>query len=343
MKIGKGILFFGILIFITFVFAGIGVYAVLNTSVSGCNNYYYFDNTDKTCSQKQFCGAYMYYGLYTFETKEECLKEANEINNASLSENDNEDNNQTDEDESDDLENDDNGTEIEDDNKSRINSSVYCTDDCPRVCCNIKGVHTTKCNKCVCEKQYGGVVIRDKKCDKVPAREIKEIKKEFRGDIKEILKEYNGTLRLRGSNISINELSDEQREIIADKINAQTGLNLTVEDINNKTILKTRLSNGRYAEIKIMPDAASEIALSVLKAKCEIRNCTVELKEVGVKNNNETNKTKVAYEITTEKGSRFLFLFKNKMTLKARIDAETGEIISIKRPWWAFLAREESD
>ena len=92
-----------------------------------------------------------------------------------------------------------------------------------------------------------------------------------------------------------------------------------------------------------MPDAASEIALSVLKAKCEIRNCTVELKEVGVKNNNETNKTKVAYEITTEKGSRFLFLFKNKMTLKARIDAETGEIISIKRPWWAFLAREESD
>ena len=37
-----------------------------------CQNLWWFDNDHQSCSQKQFCGAYMYFGLRTFETQDEC-------------------------------------------------------------------------------------------------------------------------------------------------------------------------------------------------------------------------------------------------------------------------------
>lgn len=39
-----------------------------------CKNLYWLDSNSKECGYKQFCGAYMYYGLKTFETKDECVK-----------------------------------------------------------------------------------------------------------------------------------------------------------------------------------------------------------------------------------------------------------------------------
>jgi len=326
---------------------------------SGCKTYYYFDNENKNCDAKEFCGAFMYYGLQTFGTKEECLNALNETciekNNSCCKGNKcssvlpfitcetgtiivsggcNEDC----------------ALKFE---CISYNQSAVCTQDCPEVCCNLRGIHVTKCNRCICEKQYGGVVIGDKKCDKTPSREelkkeIERLKKEreelkrdikeLRGDVKEIMKKYNGWMNITDRNITIHELSDDRKEIIANKINARTGLNLTAEDINNETVLRAYLSNGRFAEIKIMPDKVSEIALAVLRAKCEIRNCTLELKEVGI-----GNKTRLAYAIETEKQSRLFFIFKNKMIIRAQVDAETGEIISVKKPWWAFMAKEEDD
>jgi len=37
-----------------------------------CQTLWWYDNDHRYCQQKQFCGAYMYLGLYTFKTKEEC-------------------------------------------------------------------------------------------------------------------------------------------------------------------------------------------------------------------------------------------------------------------------------
>ena len=48
----------------------------------------------------------------------------------------------------------------------------------------------------------------------------------------------------------------------------------------------------------------------------------------------------VVYSITGSKKGKFLFMFPVKMKVQARINAETGEVISSKKPWWAFLAKE---
>ena len=99
----------------------------------------------------------------------------------------------------------------------------------------------------------------------------------------------------------------------------------------NRTKLKAKLSNGRKAEIKIMPDTASEKAIERLGEL----NFTIELKEVG-----KGNETQLAYELQAERHMRILGLFRAKAKVKAQISAETGEIIIVKKPWWAFLASE---
>jgi len=94
--------------------------------------------------------------------------------------------------------------------------------------------------------------------------------------------------------------------------------------------------NGK--EVKVMPSTASARALEVLGAKCEERNCTIELKEVG-----QGNETRLAYEVKTQKEVRVLGFIKTKMQVEAQIDAENGEVIQTKRPWWSFLAKEDNE
>lgn len=106
----------------------------------------------------------------------------------------------------------------------------------------------------------------------------------------------------------------------------------------NKTELKVQLSNGRNAEVKIMPDRASEVALERLRMKNCSSNCTLQLKEVGV-----GNESRLAYEIQAEKRARVFGLFETKMQVQAQVDAETGELIQTRKPWWAFLAYEPEE
>ncbi|PIN73011.1 hypothetical protein COV21_00420 [Candidatus Woesearchaeota archaeon CG10_big_fil_rev_8_21_14_0_10_45_5] len=131
------------------------------------------------------------------------------------------------------------------------------------------------------------------------------------------------------------EVQEGEKGLImsARNVEANSQLNLSQNTTGNKTRFTVHLSNGLNAEVKIMPDAASERAIEVLKAKCEINNCTIELKEVG-----SGNQSRAAYEMKVEKKVRVLGLFQAKIQESAQIDAENGNVIKVRRPWWAFLA-----
>jgi hypothetical protein len=118
------------------------------------------------------------------------------------------------------------------------------------------------------------------------------------------------------------------------------GLNITQEQVQNRTRLKTKLKNGRDITIKIMPNVASLTALKRLRLKVcnESRNCSIELKEVG-----KGNKTRLVYEAKARKTFKILGFIKNREQVRTRIDAETGEEIDVKRPWWAWMASEEDE
>lgn len=118
---------------------------------------------------------------------------------------------------------------------------------------------------------------------------------------------------------------------------AKTTMNMTQEQIQNRTKLQVKLSNGTNAEVKVMPNTASEQAIERLQLKvCNSENnCSIELKEVGT-----GTQAKLAYEVQAQKEARVLALFKTQMEVQVQIDAETGEVIQAKKPWWAFLASE---
>lgn len=161
-------------------------------------------------------------------------------------------------------------------------------------------------------------------------------------EFEEELKQHNGTIMINKMKIKVANLTDEQKTIIAGKINARTGLNLSAEDIDSNgtagSVLRAYLSNGAYSDIKVLPDFAAARAVERMKAKCEERNCSVELKEVG-----QGNETRAVYEIRTEKEARMLFIFKTKMKVNAEVDPETGDVLSAHKPWWAFLASEKDE
>jgi len=120
-----------------------------------------------------------------------------------------------------------------------------------------------------------------------------------------------------------------------EEFSVETELEIETEFEGNESDLGALTSDGKRHRIKIMPDRASEIAIERLKSK----NFTIELREVLHK-----NIPRVVYNIETNKNGRFLGVFKLKIKIEGEIDPETGEIISINKPWWAFLVTgEDSD
>ena len=115
--------------------------------------------------------------------------------------------------------------------------------------------------------------------------------------------------------------------IVVNKTEVNTTLELEQEKIENenKTKLKAKLSSGRKAEIKLMPDTANERAI----ARLGELGFNITLKEVG--------NDKVVYELTGNKEGKFLGIFKIMAKVQAQVDAETGNVKVIK-PWWSFLA-----
>ena len=64
------------------------------------------------------------------------------------------------------------------------------------------------------------------------------------------------------------------------------------------------------------------------KIRAHLENETLNLTEDG------------KYLVEVKKKARLFFLFKTWEDIRSEIDAETGEIIRMKGPWWEFLARD---
>ncbi len=118
--------------------------------------------------------------------------------------------------------------------------------------------------------------------------------------------------------------------------NASTKMEIITYSNGDYVKVKTVTSNGSEVEIKVMPDEAEEIALEKVKVRtCNSEtNCNLTLKE---------EKNQLKYEMQLQRHSRILAIFQKKMQIRTEIDAETGEIIKIRKPWWAFLATEPKE
>lgn len=146
-----------------------------------------------------------------------------------------------------------------------------------------------------------------------------------------------GINRTLHSQLQAGNNTQERQKVRLNNASVDSDLNVTRARSGNQTKLMAHLSNGKGAEIKIMPETASETALMKLRLKVcnESNNCTIQLKEVG-----KGNETRAAYELQIERHAKIIGLFKTKVQNRIQIDSETGEVILVNKPWWMFLASE---
>lgn len=125
-------------------------------------------------------------------------------------------------------------------------------------------------------------------------------------------------------------------------ITAHSDLNITPEDDfeQNRTRLRVHFPNGMNSEIKIMPDSANERALERLRIRVcnESNNCTLQLRQVG-----QGDQMRASYEVQAERHFKLFGLFERKAQVRAQVDAETGEVSSVGKPWWSFLASQPAE
>ena len=131
-----------------------------------------------------------------------------------------------------------------------------------------------------------------------------------------------------GQMIKVQTQANNRIKLEVGGVSAECDCEMKQEKVENRTKLYAELSNGKNSEIKVMPNVASETALERLRLKVcsEEDGCRIELKEVG-----SGEQTKV------------FGLFKARMQVQAQVDAESGEIVKVKKPWWAFLASEPEE
>jgi len=254
------ILFFGFILvasFASFVFAS-----------SGCKNLYWTDNDNKECGVKQFCGAYMYYGLQTFESKTQCENVVNESVNETLVGGDR-------------------------DEHDCIGSAGYQWCEGKQKCLRSWEENCTKNNYTPCENDSD--CVRDG-C------------------------QWNKCVNLR----------DVMESVVACNYPEKAGPDNCMCK-NNKCMGIKKMSNGRNAEIKIMPETASEKAIERLGQL----GFNVTMKEVG----NGSN-SKLVYEFDAEKHYRVLGFLKRSVKFSAQVNAETGDVVNVtgRKPWWRFIA-----
>lgn len=111
----------------------------------------------------------------------------------------------------------------------------------------------------------------------------------------------------------------------------ESEIEIEEEDENGEVRFKAKLSDGSEKEVKVLPQQASEIA----REQFISRDIEIEIRE-----RTDRNVPQVVYYIESGKEGRFLGVFKLRMRVDGEIDAETGELIELNKPWWAFLVAE---
>lgn len=82
--------------------------------------------------------------------------------------------------------------------------------------------------------------------------------------------------------------------------------------------------------INYFPDDIREIIRNRINTDIEYEE-EIELDEDGL------------YRVKTKKRARLFYLIPVREKVRAQVDAETGEIIKIRNPWWGFLAKDVVD
>lgn len=119
------------------------------------------------------------------------------------------------------------------------------------------------------------------------------------------------------------------------------GLNISDQFFGNQSQIIANLSNGSSVNITVLPDEAMQKVLERLR----LRNLTFNNgtnASIQLQEKLHNNIPQVVYNIEGDKPGRFLGIFKIATRVSTEVNPETGQIVSVSQPWWAFLVSSSS-
>lgn len=114
--------------------------------------------------------------------------------------------------------------------------------------------------------------------------------------------------------------------------------------LENKGILETAFASVKYSnelivkESKVfMKTSVGEKPINVMPENAIAVSETPDIKSIKkIELKEETQKP--VYSMEGIKRARLFFLFPVSLKIETKVSAETGQVISVKKPWWSFLA-----
>lgn len=168
-------------------------------------------------------------------------------------------------------------------------------------------------------------------------REVEIKDGEVRIKIKKTVTSADGSEREVNIELERYENGSIKRDIEIEGENITLGREIEINDLfeGNESELEAVLSNGNTSRIRILPERAREI----IQERLRTRNISrINLEEIEYR-----NVPRVVYNIEANQNGRFLGIFKLRLKAETQIDPETGEVLDINRPWWAFLVVPEEE
>lgn len=120
------------------------------------------------------------------------------------------------------------------------------------------------------------------------------------------------------SPIAVEKTSDKMTFVTRNKVSASVSPSVSVEVKEGKVLVSG-------AELKVMPDAAVAAAETTLKAKAE----SVELADT---------QEGATYRVKSATQARVFGIFPVSVSVTANVNAKTGSVESVQKPWWGFIA-----
>jgi len=107
-------------------------------------------------------------------------------------------------------------------------------------------------------------------------------------------------------------------------------------ELENQYRSSYQISTGEFIDVKITQQNAKEQIRNQIRQRLRIQNCSCENIQV-VEIKNKQNQLRVAYQSNEEFKGRILGIFNKRVMVQTNLDVETGELISIKKPWYMWM------
>lgn len=104
-------------------------------------------------------------------------------------------------------------------------------------------------------------------------------------------------------------------------------------EVNNNGLVIIN-AKGETTAVVLTPQEA------VVRAEAETGGSCADKCEIEIDEESENGEEIIVYEVTVEQQTQVFGYWDAEMEVEATVNAQTGQIVDVNRPWWAFLATE---